>query len=329
MLKILLITDKKAGHESISNGLVKAIGERRDIETTKIYSKIRAKFIKKIATVLLKKSTIKRENIPYLIKLFYKDFSMDLNQKYDLIISTGGDTSFLNILLAKYFDTPNIYCSSLRGLKSNYFTYIVSIVDNHIKNEIVVDFPPVHVEIKEKELSGKYLAVLIGGATKNYKFSDDEFIDIVKNSIKLAKKMGYKILLTTSRRTPIQIEKKIKALCEKDSNIFEMSIFFNEKPQKVVNYFLSNADAVLCTQESGSMITESILAKKRLYTIRAKEIKLNRIYELFMQNITKKGYIYSVLAKDIDGLTLKEEFNHIDDIPSRKVVDKILKRIDS
>jgi len=327
LLKILLITDKKSGHQSVSNGIIKSLQKDNEILITEVYSKIRAKFLKKIATIALNNINLNSRNIPIFIKFFYKDIQLDLHQKYDLIISTGGDTAFLNILASKYSNTPNIYCSSLRGLKHSHFTHMVSIMDNHIPNEIVVDLPPVHVEIKPKSLEGKYLAVLIGAATKNYRFDDNDFIKIVENSINIADKKGYKILLTTSRRTPIEVENRIEKLCVKNKNIVERFVLFNKKPQKVMSYYLSNADAIICTEDSGSMITESILSKKRVYTVKPKNIKLNRVYSSFMQNIQNRGYILSVEIEKMSKIRLNERFNFIEIRPSFKIIKAIHKTI--
>ncbi len=327
MLKILLITDKRAGHESVSKGLIKALNQKWEIETQEVYAKIRAKFLKKIATILLNRIALNKKNIQFFIKLFYRNFSMDLNKKYDLVISTGGDTAFLNILLSKYFNIPNIYCSSLRGLNHNLFSHILSLKDNNIINEIVVDFPPIHIELQKRELKGKWLAILIGGATKNYKFSNNEFTQIIQNCIILANKLGYKILLTTSRRTPPSVEKSIKELCDKNSKTIKKCILFNQKPQKVINYFLSNVDVIFCTEDSGSMITESILAKKRLYTIKSKNMNQNKAYNAFIQNIVKKKYAMSIFTDDIKKLTLTEKFNYIENLPSKKILEVLEKNI--
>ena len=102
---------------------------------------------------------------------------------------------------------------------------------------------------------------------------------------------------------------------------------FNKKPKKIVNYFLSNASVVFCTEDSGSMITESIIAKKRVYTIKPKKRKLNRLYKLFMKNLTDKGYIYSTEIEEIKNLSLKEDFSFIKSKDTEKIINKIEKII--
>ena len=245
MLKILLITDNRAGHINISNGIIEYLKQKVEVEITRIDVSFRLKFLIKLATFIVNKFNLRnKENIEFLIKLFYKNLTIPKGN-FDFIISTGGDTAFLNIFLSKLFNIPNIYCSSLRGISPDLFTYTLSLVDHNIPNEIVVDLAPLYVEIKPKTLEGKYIAILIGGPTKIYQFKDEEFIEMVKNIINLANKMGYKILLTTSRRTPILVEEKLEKLCKND--VIKEYVLYNKNPKKVINFFLSNADIIFCT----------------------------------------------------------------------------------
>jgi len=314
---ILIITDKKMGHENISMGIAKYLSKEIDVNIKKIEAKLRVKVLSKIATFIVNNFNLK--NIEFLVKLFYKNITIPKG-KFDLIISTGGDTAFLNIFLSKLFNIPNIYCSSLRGINPSLFTYIISIVNHNIPNEIVVDLAPLYVEIKPKTLDGKYIAILIGGPTKIYQFKDEEFIEMVKNIINLANKMGYKILLTTSRRTPILVEEK---LCKND--VIKEYVLYNKNPKKVINFFLSNADIIFSTEDSSNMITEAILSKKKVYTIKSKKIKFNELFYNFIKKLEQKKYIYSIEIDKIDKITFKEKFNLIEKYPAEVVVEKMKK----
>ena len=317
---VLIVTDKKMGHENISMGIAKYISKEIDVNIKKVEAKLRVKILSKIATFIVNNFNLK--NIEFLVKLFYKNITIPKG-KFNLIISTGGDTSFLNICLSKLFNIPNIYCSSLRGINPNLFTYIVSIVDHNIPNEIVVDLAPLYVEIEPKTLDGKYIAILIGGPTKIYQFKDEEFIEIVKNIINLANKMGYKILLTTSRRTPILVEEKLGKLSKND--LIKEAVLYNKNPKKVINFFLSNADIVFCTEDSSNMITEAILSKKKVYTIKSKKIKFNELFYNFIQKLEQKKFIHSIEIDKIDKITFDEKFNLIEKSPGEIVVEKIKK----
>lgn len=325
MIDILFITDKKAGHEAISKGIISFIKKYHEVNITEVYAKRRYKFLNKVGTFICNYIQLNPQNILWFLSFIYKDVKIDFNKKYTFVVSTGGDTSFLNIFLSKYFNIPNIYCSSLRGLKPQLFSYIVSIIDHDIENEIVVDLAPVDVKLNEKELDGKFISILIGGSTKNHNFKDDEFVELVERTILLAREKKYKIFLTTSRRTPLRVEKKLKQIYKNNIEIFEKAVFFNEKPQKVINYFLSNSDIIFCTEDSGSMITEAILFKKKVYTIRPKAIKLDKIFKVFVSNLSEKRLIYPISIQELSKITFDEKFNKINSLPAQIVYDKIKK----
>ena len=179
MLKILIISDSKAGHENISLGLANYIQSKQDTEIVKIFVKKRLKIFNKIGKFICNNISINKKMIIILNKIFYSDFKFDYNIDIDLVISTGGDTTIANILLSKYYKKPNVFCSSLRGFNSNLFTFLVSIITNGYKNEIVVDLPPLNIKKDPKTLTGRYISLLIGGATKNHKFTNSEFINLV------------------------------------------------------------------------------------------------------------------------------------------------------
>jgi len=134
---------------------------------------------------------------------------------------------------------------------------------------------------------------------------------------------GYKILLTTSRRTPISVEEKLEKLCKND--VIKEYVLYNKNPKKIINFFLSNADIIFCTEDSGNMITEAILSRKKVYTVKSKKIKFNEFFYNFIQKLEQKKFIHSVEVNKIDKITFEEKFNLIEQSPAKIVVEKIKK----
>ena len=75
---------------------------------------------------------------------------------------------------------------------------------------------------------------------------------------------------------------------------------------------MSNADIIFCTEDSSNMITEAILSKKKVYTIKSKKIKCNELFYNFIQKLEQKKYIYSIEIDKINKITFEEEFNLTD-----------------
>ncbi|MCF6172673.1 MAG: mitochondrial fission ELM1 family protein [Campylobacteraceae bacterium] len=144
-------------------------------------------------------------------------------------------------------------------------------------------------------------SILVGGATNEYKFEDNEIINLVENIIKKAKSKNIKILLTTSRRTSKKAEDLIEKLAQGYDNVL-YSVLYNKNPQKVMSNFLQISNLIFVTEDSGSMITEAIYSKKPVITIKPNIVKQQNIFKLFIENCVKNRYIYSCNISTIESL---------------------------
>ena len=330
---ILLITDGKPGHENISRGIIETIRKYKDINLIEVNAKLRSSLFKRLIKNILNKSNI-WQGRKLFIDIFYKGCIVPQKIDYDLVISTGGATSFLNIMLSKYLNCPNIYCSSLRGLDYTFFTHIISLEDHHYNNVITVDVAPLvldtdpaKVEVFKRENAidetENIWSVLVGGPTKDYPFSVDDIEKMISGIIKLAKKNKAKLCVTTSRRTTREMEKKLYDIFKLEKSIIKKYVLYNQKPEKVMGMFLAVADRIFVTEESGSMITEAILSKKTVYTIRTNNANPRGIYNMFMDKLMRNKIVISVEIEDISLVTLDEAVSCLKQSPAEKVYDKI------
>lgn len=330
---IILITDGKPGHENISRGIIDTINRHYEVNIIIVNAKLRSSIFKRFITMLLNKSSIWQEK-KLFIDIFYKNNDLPQKLQYDLIVSTGGATSFLNVMLSQYFKCPNIYCSSLRGLKYTLFTHLVSIDDHHYPNEIIVDTAPLVLDynpIKVNEFKHQYgiletdsiWSVLIGGPTKDYPFSNDDFEKMILNIIKLARLHQSKLCITTSRRTPRSIETKLYTIFENENDLIKKYVLYNQNPEKVMRMFLAVSDKIFSTEDSGSMITEAVLSKKPVYTIRFDKANPRGIYKNFINRLIQKQNIVSVDIDKIPLITFSEPISILKRSPSETVYDNI------
>jgi uncharacterized protein len=316
MKKILIITDNKPGHESIPYGIVDYFKKYDDIEIVKLNIVLRFGLMKFLLKNLLKKKFFLNNLSLTCISIFYK-FPNNINfSNIDLIISSGGNTSFINAMLSKLYKIPNVLCTYLRGLDNNLFDYILTVNpnDKH-NNNLFFDLLPVRVsrdndkisEFREKLfLKDKSIwSVLIGGATKEYSFDDEDIILIVEKIFKKAKKENKYILFTTSRRTGLKLENKLSNIIKEYDNVL-YSVLYNIKEEKIMPLYLYNSDIVFVTEDSGAMITESIYAQKPTITIKGKHKNLCKKYKYYnyIENLINKNYIKSCSIDEIENIVI-------------------------
>jgi mitochondrial fission protein ELM1 len=338
-LKILKITDGKAGHITITDGVIEAIQKHHQVQIIELQVTLRVKFFLTILKLIFNDDWLseKMKNFDWLIAFFYKNYEKP-TQQVDLIISSGGDTSFINIWLADILDVKNIYCSGLRGIKPERFSLIISTLELDLKNSIKLEVAPTKVgshnlsndvikfcEDKRIDKKEKYFVLLIGGNGAGYKYRNKDFENLVKHFMNLVIKNSAKALITTSRRTGIENEKFLKEQFSKYHEHIAYNVYFNQNPEKVVAIYLDLASAVFVTEESGSMITESLFCKKPLFTVRPKQVMDQERYRIFLDDLFSKHRMIRLNAEDDwSTINLNEfDFSYIEKTPIDDLSEKI------
>lgn len=277
-MKVLVIKDDKPGHYNQTEGLVLYLKEMyNDLEVEYIQIEIKSKLTRKILRFLLNTfpSFFTQNSLKYL-SFFYKNYSIPKNIP-NLIISTGGNTSNLNAWFAKVYKCKNILNGALRGLKEKLFTNITTVIDLGYKNQIILDVAP-NTITKEKllekseeflklnnlDINQKYYTLLIGGDGAGYKYDNKFYDDLIKFVIEISKEKNIKWLITTSRRTPLEIENKLEKILKEYYSYF---VAYNKKEEKVLLPFFGLSEAIFVTEESSSMISEAISSSKKVFTI--------------------------------------------------------------
>lgn len=289
-MNLLIIKDDKPGHYNQSEGIAKAL-EHLCSEVEYIEIQIRNKFSRIFLKYILNFYTSffsNKENLKYL-KYFFTKFSIPKNRP-DLIVSTGGNTVNLNAWFASAYQSKNIFNGRLRGQKEELFTCITTVIPLGYHNEVVIDVAPsvisqdthnTNLFIQKHKLNEKYYTLLIGGDGAGYKYNSD-FYDMIKHFIINTSKVdNIKWLISTSRRTPLDIEENLQ---QELSKVCAYFVAYNSQPQKVLNPFLQIGEKIFVTEDSASMISEAITSRKPVFTIyenNTKDDNYNKILNKF------------------------------------------------
>ena len=318
-MKLLVIKDDKPGHYNQTDGLVLYLKEiYNDLEVEYIQIEIKSKLTRKILRFLLNTfSDFFQENSLKYLSFFYKTFDIPKN-KPDLIISTGGNTSNLNAWFAKVYKCKNILNGALRGLKEELFTNITTVIDLGYKNQIILDVAP-NTITKEKllekseeflklnnlDINQKYYTLLIGGNGAGYKYDNKFYDDLIKFVKKVSKEKNIKWLITTSRRTPVEIENKLE---DKLKGFYTYFVAYNKKEEKILLPFLGLSDVIFVTEESSSMISEAISSSKEVFTIGNEYSNTDENYKSILEKFESNNQI--IRLKDFCSQENKHEFNN-------------------
>ncbi len=319
-LRILLIRDKRPGHFHQSEGVVKAVARKLPVHVDRLTIEPRLLSSKELSRALLNTGWLDARLIYGL------SYSTDMpRDKPDLIVSAGGDTLIANAALARIFGCENVLAGSLRNLRPAHFTVILTTretMKDRPNHEIVIKPNPVDPDDETNEVAPTDLCILIGGSTKSHRYSDHEWHALLRYVEEAAGKCL--VTVVTSRRTDRAIAGKLKALSGVHSN-FSFVGFSDVKPGENFKYCLG-AKAILVTEDSNSMITEAVCARKPVIALRPAHCKPDFDDAAYLRQLQNENWLdrqimnedltVGNIQKRLDRLTPMGE-NHLEILADR------------
>ena len=120
------------------------------------------------------------------------------------------------------------------------------------------------LKLNNLDINQKYYTLLIGGNGAGYKYDNKFYDDLLSFVKKIYEEKDIKWFITTSRRTPIEIENKLEEMLREYYSYF---VAYKKKEEKVLLPFFGLSEAIFVTEESSSMISEAISSSKKVFTI--------------------------------------------------------------
>lgn len=294
-LSVWCLSDGVPGHFNQSKGLIKSLEHGYDIELQWIESRLKLPPLRRLMRKLLNKNV--QRYAGWIERLHTIGLPTE-QRSPDLIISTGGNTAYINIALAQQHGCKNFFIGSLRGLNPSLFTRVFTIEPVGAANNIVMSLAPTPMGWEELAAAGKQLkanhsdplwTMLIGGSTREYRYSADNWTAIADGMNQLAAKHGIKWLLTTSRRTEDLAE---QILCERlEPSVIADAVWYKKEPRKIMAAYLGAAEQIFCTEDSLSMLTEAVSAGKPVTAIQPDDFEPEVRYENALCRLVDRGWI--------------------------------------
>jgi mitochondrial fission protein ELM1 len=141
------------------------------------------------------------------------------------------------------------------------------------------------------------IGVLIGGNSKRFSLGIEVIKDLAREIKKSAEALNADILISTSRRSSLEVEEAIK---NEFSNYVRCKLLViarqNNNPD-VVGGILGSSSLIVSSPESISMISEAVCAEK--YVVVFNSGNLSAKHQRFLKNYSNQGYIYLKQIKDL------------------------------
>lgn len=283
-MKALILTDGKPGHENQSVALCRHL----DLDVEKATVSYPGKAAKGLSYLL------DRLGI-YTDKLFTSHLP---SAACDLLISTGSTTFYPNKVIARKLGIPNVAILNPNGYRPDFSAILCPAYDHPPQKENVTELPlnlcaadPVFFTEKATEFKTKHniqgpaVGFIIGGPNA---VSD---IDASALKTKLEKAFalteGCERWVTTSRRTPKEVEAVIEALP------FDYCLINSGDPYNPVPAFIQLCDRLFVTSDSASMISESAsFGSAKVEILMNRQFKTPNKFEELFQGLEKQNAIH-------------------------------------
>ncbi len=308
-MKVLILSDGKAGHVSQARGVALALAQSFPVTGSVLECRLRAGFLQRPLRWLL---NLTRGRLPrFLFKWLHRGGALP-GEKPDLIVSAGGSTCAANAWLATLLSAPNIFCGSIRSLKPSLFAGIVTAFDPpepHARYILCTTPVPIALaDLAEKAaawrarsgVSGPCWSLLAGGDGAGYRYTAADWLDLARALTLLARQHGIRWLITTSRRSGPDAAAALEAGMEPD--LVAGAAFAGKPDGMAYHEILGAAERHFVTEDSHMMITEAIACGRPVHTLQPEQFRTDEGNLHFLRLYGQKGWItrhaISILAAD-------------------------------
>lgn len=331
---ILILSDAKAGHLRQSQAVSGHLGECLKLRNnTATVDTVEVRFKNRFARRALSLSIClsgkyRCQGCLKCLKatLDKQTYAALIGKKYDFIISCGRSLAPVNFLLARENLAKSVVImrpSSFTGTRrfdlvimprhdrpprrKNIITTegaLNSINEAYLKEQgqrlLKLSLPGGQAGLPARQVpSALSIGLLIGGDTRHFKLKKDVMLKVIKQVKAVCEELNAGILITTSRRTPAEIEDLIEGEFKDHPRCRLLVVANKENIPEAVGGILDLSSIVITSPESISMVSEAASSKKYVLVFNAAGLrnKHRRILDYFKEH----KYISLVEAEELGG----------------------------
>jgi KDO2-lipid IV(A) lauroyltransferase len=346
---ILVLNDGKAGHLNQSLAVAEEIRKARTtqgykMEDTKVVV-VRVRFRNAASRALLgvcavfaswrchgcmrcMKACLDKDSYETLMKT-YSEF----------VISCGSSLEAVNVFMSKENNAKNIVIMKPR-LLMGWGKFRLAVVPQH-------DHPPARSNIVATRVSpnriddaalsvtgenlrrsigagqGAMVSLFVGGDNPEFSLTEDILDAVIKGAAQFCRERNAHLLVTTSRRTSPASEARIKSRLKDDPKTKLLVIASENNPDGVVAGMLAVSRVAVVSEESISMISESLASGRKVIVFRLEKKKSTPAkHEIFLRELERDGYIKVTSAEEL-GRTLHQAWDDNSTVKPLKDEQKI------
>ena len=283
MKKILIVTDGKAGHENQSKAFCAALGCEYDL----LRVAYRSKTMKALSYIA--------DRLGILSAALFE--SEEREARYDAVVCTGSTAFYPGKVTAAQRDIPVCAILYPSGYRLNFDCILAPAFDNPTQRSNIIPLPVNLTAVNEEfyeQGTAEFLkrhtprkpavAVIVGGPNPFAEMS----VEGMKCHLDglFAATDGYERWVTTSRRTPPEVEELI------DSYDFDYKLIFSREQFNPIPAFVSLCERLFVTADSTGMISEAVTHGNAKVEVLMNLKDSRSKFARFIEGLAKEGCVH-------------------------------------
>jgi mitochondrial fission protein ELM1 len=307
-LRVWVLSDNQPGHYNQSRGIVAALRLHQPVEEHWLGVRLRVGLARNPMRWLLNHCSAAPS--ARWLNLFYRMPPLPPGA-CDLLVSTGGKTSFANAWLAQRLRTRNVFAGSLRRLSPDLFDVVLTLepLAPPVPTNLVVDLPPSSIDASQlahaaqalraaHRLEGQTLwTLMLGGDGAGYRYGEQDWRQLARLLNQLGAAYGVRWLLLSSRRTGRVAERLIEQ--GMDSERVAARCWYRPGEASRVEAYLGAADRVFVSEDSMTMLTEAICSQRPVVSLRPVAVAPTPRYAAMLERFATRGWICRYAIDDL------------------------------
>lgn len=228
----------------------------------------------------------------------------------DVILSKTPPFEYPSAFLKAGTRARSYHVGKLKRVGRNYFDFLISTPSTPVKNpDIFLEvLPTVNLsdkpEIMGCSYSGDYSLMLVGGGARGFDYNMNDWVALVDYIEETGRRDGVKWVISTSPRTGNEVECYLRERLDNSPHVKEL-ILWGIGKRKSLEDLMSGAETSFVTEDSASMLSDSINCKIPTVSLRPVNASFNRLTTPFAKYHEEKGRIVRVNTSELRNFQVK------------------------
>lgn len=264
--QVWILDEGSQGHLVQSRGLIRELSKVFPLSVTEV--PIQCALPRRIGRSLVKR-LLRRVRHGWMFRLLHPGMKLPEGTP-DLIVSSGPLSLAALEFLAKHHKAQSVFVQGTIAVPPGAVTVVmrpfegepredyifIPLLFTEITAETVREAGEVFLQQNAVRPQGPVNVLFIGSSSAKIRFSQEDWLGIIRFVNELWKREGRQWLITTSYRTGRELEQLFMQGIVPDA-ILDV-VWYSQTPRKVTKAFLGLADRVFVTMDSLTMITEAV-----------------------------------------------------------------------